>query len=306
MLSKAFLLLVFPITLFVSLGLAQSEIINKDRAADEKAIRAHLDSIFRAYMRKDRDTVKATHSANWRGFLSNSTKILRGIDDYMTEVDGQGALNKQDAGRIAHYKMLDLDIVFYGDTGIVTYIAELSWDSPTWKGSYVLQSIDIYAKENGDWNQVASKIGPPPTKNVESEGNSSSGSRPISEQMRKQLMKTRDEVWYAYFANDTARLLRLIPKEIVAINPGAPKFDNQATIFASVKAIAESGAKLIKIEFPTTEIQVYGSTVIMYSEYVYELETKGQKQKFSGRATEIFVMRNNTLENVGWHLDAAK
>jgi hypothetical protein len=165
MFRKTFLLLVFMLTLFVSLGFAQNEIINKDRAADEKAVRAHIDKIFQAYIRKDRETVKATHSANWRGFLSNSTKILRGIDAYMTEVDGQGALNKQNPGHIAAYKMLDFDMVFYSNTAIVTYIAELTWDSPEWKGSYQLQSVDIYAKEKGVWNQVASKIGPPPVKN---------------------------------------------------------------------------------------------------------------------------------------------
>jgi len=65
-------------------------------------------------------------------------------------------------------------------------------------------------------------------------------------------------------------------------------------------------SKLVKLEFPTTEIQVYGSTVIMYSDYIYEIENKGRVQKSSGRATEIFVIRNNTFENVGWHLDDGK
>ncbi len=300
------LLGVFAITMFFSFNVAFGFDDRIDRAADEKAIREHIDKIFQAYIKKDRETVKATHSKNWRGFLSNSTKILRGIDAYMTEVDGQGALNKQNPGRIASYKMLDFDIVFYGDTGIVTYIAELTWNSPDWKGSYQLQSIDIYTKENGAWNQVASKIGPPPAKNNESDGDSNSALRPISAQMRSSMLKTRDEVWYAFFANDIAKLQKLIPKEIVAINPGQAKFDDHASIFRTAKSIAESGAKLVKLEFPTTEIQVYGSTVIMYSDYVYELDTKGRKQAYSGRATEIFVMRNNTLENVGWHLDAGK
>ena len=61
---------------------------------EEKIIRNHIDEIFQAYIRKDSVTVRITHSNNWRGFLSYSNKILRGIDDYMKEVDRQGGLNK--------------------------------------------------------------------------------------------------------------------------------------------------------------------------------------------------------------------
>jgi hypothetical protein len=192
---------------------------------------------------------------------------------------------------------------FYGETGVVSYIAELFWQSGEIKGSYKLRSVDVYAKEKGSWNQVASNIGPAPEKNKNSGSDSNAVLRPISEQTRLALLKTRDEVWRAFFSNDTEKLKKLIPVETVAINPGTPKFDNQASIFASANAFVESGAKLVSLEFPTTEIQVYGSTVIMYSDYIYEIENKGRVQKSSGRATEIFVIRNNTFENVGWHLD---
>lgn len=132
---------------------------NKD---DARKIRAHIDKIFQAYINKDRETVKSTHSVNWRGFLSNSDKILRGIDDYMKEADGQGALDKQSSWRLVGYKMLDYDIIFQGGNGIVCYIAELFWVNDAAKGSYKLRSIDIYGKEGGDWNQIASNIGPVP------------------------------------------------------------------------------------------------------------------------------------------------
>jgi len=112
MFRNSFSLLVLTLTLFVSSGFAQSDILNKDRAADEKAVRAHIDAIFQAYMRKTGETVKATHSVNWRGFLSNSTKILRGIDSYMAEADGQGIFIKADPFHITDYKMLDFDMCF--------------------------------------------------------------------------------------------------------------------------------------------------------------------------------------------------
>jgi hypothetical protein len=136
-----------------------------NRADDEKAIKAHIDQIVRAYMGRDSATVRKTHSKKWRGFLSNSTHILRGIDDYMAEAIGSGIFNKENPWRIVNYKMLDFDIVFNDNTGIVNYIAEFYWEGETEKGSYKLRSIDIYGKENGHWNQVASNIGPLPVDN---------------------------------------------------------------------------------------------------------------------------------------------
>ena len=56
------------------LGLAATPTAGSDpvsgdrRPADRDAIRAHIEQIFQAYMKKDRKTVRATHSADWRGF----------------------------------------------------------------------------------------------------------------------------------------------------------------------------------------------------------------------------------------------
>ena len=60
----------------------------------------------------------------------------------------------------------------------------------------------------------------------------------------------------------------------------------------------------MRLEFPRTEIQVYGQTVILYTTYLYEVEAKGRRTTKSGRGTEIFVRRGNELVNVGWHLDS--
>ena len=40
-----------------------------DRAADAAAIRAHIESIFQAFIDGDEDKIFATHSEDWRGFL---------------------------------------------------------------------------------------------------------------------------------------------------------------------------------------------------------------------------------------------
>jgi hypothetical protein len=135
------------------------------RADDEKAIKAHIDKIVRAYMSKDSVTVRQTHSKNWRGFLSRSVKVLRGIEDYMSEATLGGIFSKQNTWRIVNYKMLDFDLVFHENTGIVNYVAEFFWEDGQDHGSYKLRSIDIYGKENGHWNQLASHIGPLPINN---------------------------------------------------------------------------------------------------------------------------------------------
>jgi len=60
---------------------------------------------------------------------------------------------------------------------------------------------------------------------------------------------------------------------------------------------------LVSIEFPRTDIQVYGNVAIIYTTYRYELDVKGVRSTTSGQATEMFVRRNGAFVNVGWHLD---
>ena len=68
----------------------------------------------------------------------------------------------------------------------------------------------------------------------------------------------------------------------------------------------KNGGKLIKLEFPKTEIQMYGLTAVLYSNYSYELEVGGQKVNHSGRVTEVFVLRKGQWVNPGWHMDSGK
>jgi len=52
----------------------------------------------------------------------------------------------------------------------------------------------------------------------------------------------------------------------------------------------KSGGKLVKLEFPKTEIQVYGYHRRGLSNYAYERD-RGQHINQSGRVTEVFVLR---------------
>ena len=84
-------------------------------------------------------------------------------------------------------------------------------------------------------------------------------------------------------------------------------FVRQAEILQSAKELGQAGMKLRQLDFPQTEMQVYGNTAILYTTYKYELENKqGERHTRTGRATEIFVYRDGAWLNPGWHLAEAK
>ena len=69
------------------------------------------------------------------------------------------------------------------------------------------------------------------------------------------------------------------------------------------KEFVASGGKLVKLEFPETEIQVYGPMAILYSKYQLVTAVNDKTNAHSGRATEVFVRRDGKWVNTGWHLD---
>ena len=150
-----------------------------------------------------------------------------------------------------------------------------------------------------NWIQVASHTALDPAWRDEQ----TSQPRNITPEIRQRILEKRDAVWKAWFANDRPALEKLIPEEAIAINSGSKEWSNRAAIFSGAKGFAESGAKLVKLEFPKTEIQAYGNTVLIYTTYVYEIEKDGKRTTTSGRGTEMFVRRGDELVNVGWHLD---
>ena len=124
----------------------------EDRVADREAIRAHVDKIFRAFISKDREAVRATHAENWRGFLEGSRQINRGIEQYMKSVGG----NLASPYGMTDYKMRDFDIVFYGDTAFITYVADLDVKTPEGNSQHTLRVADLYVKQDGHWIQAGS------------------------------------------------------------------------------------------------------------------------------------------------------
>ena len=123
---------------------------------------------------------------------------------------------------------------------------------------------------------------------------------------RTELLKVRESVWRAWFANDTKALEQLVPPDTIVISTGEEKWQGQAGVLQSAAQFQASGGKLLRLEFPRTELQRFGDVAITYSLYVYETEAGGKRTISSGRVTEIFVRSNGKWTNPGWHTDSEK
>jgi ketosteroid isomerase-like protein len=268
------------------------------RPTDRDAIRNHIDKIFQGFIQQDRENLQATHAPEWRGFLEGSRAVIRGNDQYMKSISS--ALTSP--VHMTAYKMVEFDVLFYGDVAIVSFVPEITVGMANPPIVRKLRILDVYAKLNGHWIQAGSHTVAHP----EAIAAQYSEARTITQQLRDSLIAARDAVWRACFANDRAKLDELLAPETVAINPGSEKWDNREGILAWAKGFSEAGGKLVRLEFPQTEIQVYGFTAMVYSTYLYETERDGQRRTQSGRATELFVLQNGKWVNTGWHLDSGR
>ena len=269
-----------------------------DRAADRAAIKAHIESIFQAFINKDNAALRATHAENWLGYLGDGRTMIKGIADYMD-------WNQQDAKSpfgMTGYKFREFDMIFKGDAAFVCFVADVDSKTPNGPSHRVLRICDFYTKNDSKWIQSGSYTGTHP-ETVEQQ---LAAPAPLGDQMKKRLLDAREAVWRAWFAGDRPTLEKLIPDETIAIESESNNWVNRQTILDGSTQFAKSGGKLIKLEFPKTEIQVYGRTAVIYSDYAYEFETGGQRSTHSGRVTEVFVLRDGQWVNPGWHLDSGK
>jgi uncharacterized protein DUF4440 len=122
----------------------------------------------------------------------------------------------------------------------------------------------------------------------------------------EELLKTREAVWRAWFANDQPTLHELVPADTIAINSGEENWEYQPEILQSAADFQAQGGKLIRLEFPRTKIRRYGDVAILYSHYLYETEVNGKHSAKRGRATEIFVRHNGKWTNPGWQTDSGQ
>ena len=284
----------------VALGLAifaaERSQSSEDRATDRAEIRAHIDSIFQAYIHKDRTAVRATHAPEWRGFLTNTESIVRGLDQYMEEAEI--ALSRPSG--MTGYEMVDFDVTFYGDVALVPYIAELTVEIGGVEIFPRLRVLDVYSKLDGHWIQIASNT----VLHPETQAAYRQYPRPLATAERRRLLEEREVMWRAWFANDREILESAVPEETLAISASSSDWTDRREVLDGAQRFADSGARLTRLEFPQTEIQTFGDVAILYTSYEYEIDDGGESRVFSGRGTEIFVNRDGRWLEVGWHLDA--
>lgn len=126
-----------------------------DVERDREQILSHIRSIFEAYIRRDREALRNTHTADWVGFQGPSTTIERGIDAYMKNAEQSLAAFSGTA-----YELLDTEVQVYGDMAVVYYVARYDYRDPDGNtGSLPLRAVDIYRRKADGWIQTGSHIG---------------------------------------------------------------------------------------------------------------------------------------------------
>lgn len=123
------------------------------------------------------------------------------------------------------------------------------------------------------------------------------------QQNDEQLLWVRETVWRAWFAGDTKTLEELVPPGTIVMSGGEEKWKNQADVLRSAAEFHAKGGKLVRLEFPRTEVQHFGDVAIVWSSYVVEVELEGKRSSGTSRVTEIFVWQHERWTNPGWHTD---
>ena len=260
---------------------------------DRAAILAHIGSIFEAYFRRDRVTIRKTHTEDWRGFQVATRRIVRGLAQY---VDAAEEVLK--TLKATRYEMLDTEVDVHGDLALVWYLAR-DWldDGAGGERPVLLRALDVYRREPAGWNQCGSHV------SALSEG---AWPTEVTDADRRELLSVRESVWRAFFENDRAKLEQLLPPETLAINAGSEPWLDRARALAMAQEWSAGGLKLLALEFPRTEIQRYADVAILSSHYRWEAEMSGKRESVAGRATELFVRRGGRWLNAGWHLDSGE
>ena len=120
----------------------------------EELVLGHIRSLFEAFIRKDRDAIRAGHTTDWRGFQVGSRTLVRGIDEYMAATEGV-----LESATFVDYEILDSDVQVHGDLAIVFYLArDHVRDRAATERTALIRAVDIYRHEDGHWIQSGSHI----------------------------------------------------------------------------------------------------------------------------------------------------
>jgi len=91
--------------------------------------------------------------------------------------------------------------------------------------------------------------------------------------------------------------------ELIAIQESSDQWENRERLVKLAKSMGERGVQMTRLEFPRTEIQLFGDTAILYYTYIMEQKLGANTAVSAGRGMEAFVRRKGRWVDVGWHLD---
>jgi len=124
------------------------------RERDKDNIRHHIDATFRAYIDQDWEALRTARVQGWAGFTIDAASIIRGSESYILRVK---RLLKDI--NLIDYEMVEINYAFYGPVCVVPYVARLrgAWARG---GAFEakLRVLDLYARRDGTWHQVAGSI----------------------------------------------------------------------------------------------------------------------------------------------------
>jgi hypothetical protein len=122
----------------------------------------------------------------------------------------------------------------------------------------------------------------------------------VDDATRTAVLAARDEIWRAWFANDTASLRRLLPRSSTA--GGASGWETREEILAGAAGSKAAGRRLAGIRFDDTRIHRNGNVVVVLSTYTMDLEEGGRRNTVTGKASEVFVLADGVWQNPFWYL----
>src|SRR5690242_15986677 len=157
-------LTIIMVILVALAAVARCQKTDLDNPTDAAAIRAEIEGITHAFVDGDIEKIYATHSADWRGFLEGTQKPIIGIDDYM-KANGLNwplpASYKKPAvnpNNTFGFTIPDFDVhLITPDVGVANFILDFgNKTKDVFTTTNRLRIMDVFAKRNGKWIQVAS------------------------------------------------------------------------------------------------------------------------------------------------------
>ena len=122
------------------------------------------------------------------------------------------------------------------------------------------------------------------------------GQQPTAAQ-RTALIAAREAVWRAYFNGDSLGLVAALPERMVGMGK------HRDAIIADAIGFRQGGGTLVSVTFTDDEFLVEGTMALILSNYRVVTRHDGREGVMSGKAIEVFTLKDGRWLNPYWHLD---